>query len=439
MAPQHGLKTHPERPEKVERAPSRIKKTSKNDPYAALRHPNFRAYTMGNFIAVLGQQMLSVAVQWEIYERTNSTLALGFIGLVSWIPIFLFILPAGSLADRYNRKNIVLGTQILFAACSLGLALDSKLLHSIPLMYALLFLTGVSRALSDPAKQALLPQLVPEADFPNAMTWGSTVFQTATMLGPALGGFLIAFLGYPSVYGLDAFCGLAFFGFVWTLQYRPVDRRKPGKNIGWKSLAAGLKFVWNTKIILATISMDLFVVILGGATALLPAFAKDILHAGPLALGWLRAAPAMGAFLMASTLAHLPPLKRAGRALLWAVAGFGAATLAFGFSKWFWFSFLMMFLTGALDNISVIVRSTLVQVLTPDSMRGRVTAVSYIFIHSSNELGGFESGLTASLFGLVPAVVAGGLGSILVVFMVMALWPQVDKLGSLRDPLGKGD
>jgi MFS family permease len=411
--------------------------TPSHDPYAALRHPNYRAYAAGNFIAVTGQQMLSVTVQWEIYERTRSTLDLGLIGLVSWIPIFLFILPAGSLADRFNRKRIVLSTQLLFAACSLSLALNSKWLGSIPLMYALLFMTGVSRALSDPAKQSLLPQLLPEKDFPNAMTWSSTVFQTATMVGPALGGFLIAFLGYPAVYGLDALCGLVFFGFVAVLRYRPGPRRPSREGAGWGPLAAGLKFVWNTKIILATISMDLFVVILGGATALLPAFSKDVLHAGPLGLGWLRAAPAIGAFLMAGTLAHLPPMKRAGRALLWAVAGFGAATILFGLSRWFWLSFLMMFLTGALDNVSVIVRSTLVQVLTPDSMRGRVSAVSYIFIHSSNELGGFESGLTASLFGLVPSVVAGGVGSILVVLGVLAVWPQVARLGSLREPLKK--
>lgn len=405
------------------------------DPYAALRHPNYRAYVIGNFIAVFGQQMLAVAIQWEIYAITSSTLALGFIGLVSWLPIFLFILPAGSLADRYNRKNIVLLSQLLFALCSFGLALTSHFHPTVWIMYVLLFFIGFSRALSDPAKQALLPQLVPEKDFPNAMTWSSTVFQTASMVGPALGGFLIALWGYPTVYLIDALCALSFFYFIWTLKYTHDVSLINNKKVSMESLSAGLKFVWNTKIILATITMDLLVVILGGAVALLPAFAKDVLHSGPVALGFLRAAPAIGAFLMATLSAHLPPMKKSGVVLLWAVTGFGLATIIFGLSHWFWLSLLMMFLTGAFDNISVIVRSTLVQVLTPDAMRGRVTAVSYIFIHSSNELGGFESGATAALFGLVPSVVFGGIGSILVVLGVVLIWPQVAQLGSLADPM----
>lgn len=411
-------------------------KTS-HDPYGALRHTNYRAYVIGNFIAVFGQQMLAVAIQWEIYAITNSTLALGLIGLVSWLPIFLFILPAGSLADRYNRKNIVLLTQLLFAACSFALALISHFHLSVWLMFGIIFFTGISRALSDPAKQALLPQLLPEKDFPNAMTWISTAFQTATMTGQALGGISIAFWGYPKVYLLNAICALSFFCFVLSLKYNHDSSQNMDKKVTLQSLSAGLKFVWNTKIILATITMDLLVVILGGASALLPAFVKNVLHSGQTAYGFLCAAPAIGAFLMATLSAHLPPMKKAGVSLLWAVTGFGVATILFGFSHWFWLSFLMMFLTGAFDNISVIVRSTLVQVLTPDAMRGRVTAVSYIFIHSSNELGGFESGLTAAMFGLVPSVVLGGIGSILVVLGVLVVWPEVAKLGSLANPMKK--
>jgi predicted MFS family arabinose efflux permease len=204
-----------------------------------------------------------------------------------------------------------------------------------------------------------------------------------------------------------------------------------------RSLAAGAKFVWNTKIILATITMDLFAVFLGGAVALLPMFAKDILHVGPTGLGMLRAAPSLGAFLMAAVLTQLPPMKKAGKALLWAVAGFGVATIVFGLSQWFWLSLLALFLTGACDNISVVVRATLVQVLTPDDMRGRVSAVSFMFIVSSNELGAFESGITAALFGPVISVVGGGIGTLLVVLGVMALWPQIAKLGSLQDPLNE--
>ncbi|HXL73679.1 MAG TPA: MFS transporter [bacterium] len=405
------------------------------DPYAALRNPNYRAYIVGRFVSEFGQQMLAVVVRWEIFDITHSALALGLVGLFFWIPIFLFILPAGSLADRYNRKHIVLLTQLLFAVCSVGLAFTSHFHPSIWLMYGLLFLSGVSMALSDPAKQALLPQLLPEKDFPNAMTWNSTVFQIASMAGPALGGFLIAFFNYPTVYLLDALCALIFFYFIWTLKYTQQTSSQIREKVSLQSLAAGLKFVWNTKIILATITMDLFVVLLGGAVALLPAFAKDILHVGKIALGFLSAAPAVGAFCMAALSVHLPPMKRAGLVLLCAVAGFGVATIVFGVSHWFWLSFLMMFLTGALDNISVIVRSTLVQVLTPDSMRGRVTAVSYIFIHSSNYLGAFESGAAAALFGLVPSVVFGGIGSILVVLAVYFIWPQVAQLGSLSDPM----
>jgi MFS family permease len=414
---------------------TRLKK--QHDPYAALRHPNYRAYVIGYFISEFGNQMLTVAVQWEVYAITNSTMALGLVGLFSWIPTFLFILPAGSLADRYNRKYIVLLTQLLFAACSVGLALTSHYHPSVYLMYGLLFFSGVASALSIPAKQALLPQLLPKKNFPNAMTWGSTIFQIAVVAGPAFGGFLIAFLGYPPVYLFDAICALSCFYFIWTLKY--THKASSKTRVTLKSLAAGLKFVWKTKIILATITMDLFVVILGGATALLPAFAKDILHSGPMALGFLRSAPGIGAFLMASLSTHLPPMKKSGVILLWAVAGFGAATIVFGLSNWFWLSFLMLFLTGAFDNISVIVRSTLVQVLTPDKMRGRVSSVSFMFINSSNQLGGFESGATATLFGLVPSVVFGGIGSILVVLGVALIWPQVAQLGSLSNPMKKLD
>jgi MFS family permease len=404
-----------------------------HDPYAAFRHRNYRLYALGNFLSVAGQQVLTAAAQWEIFERTHSLLALGLIGLVQWVPIFLLILPAGSLADRYNRRTIVILTQLLFAACSIGLALVSRSQSPVILMFVLLFLIGVSRALSDPAKQSLLPQLVPLRDFPNAVSWNSTVFQIAAMTGPALGGFLIAFFGCPFVYLLDALCGLAFFSLIWNIRYSP--RPTSSESVSFGSLSAGLKFVWNTKIILATITMDMFAVILGGATALLPAISKDILHAGPVAYGWLRAAPPIGAFCMAILIAHLPPMKKSGRTLLWAVAGFGMATILFGLSKWFWLSFLTLFLAGAFDNISVIVRHTLVQILTPDTMRGRVSAVSFIFIHSSNELGAFESGLTAAWFGLVPSVVLGGMGSLLVVLGVMVLWPQVLKLKSLVKPV----
>ncbi len=404
----------------------------KNDPYAAFRQSNYRIYTLGNFLSVIGQQMLRVAVSFEVWRQTHSMLDLGFIGLSIWLPIFFFMLPGGAVADRYNRKAIVLICNFLYAACALGLGLALLVSMPIHLIYGLLFLSGLTRAFSDPAKQSLLPQLVPKKDFSNALTWNSSIFQTASVAGPALGGMLYAAIGYSNVCWLDFLLELTFFGFVLAVRQSPVRFKR--ESVSFQSLITGLKFVWQKQLILATITMDLFAVILGGAVALLPAYATEILHCGSIGMGWLQAATPLGAFIISFFTAHRP-MKKAGRTLLWAVTGFGVATLIFGLSHWFWLSFLAMFLIGAFDNISVIVRSTLVQVLTPDSMRGRVTAVSYIFIHSSNELGGFESGFTANIFGLVPSVVFGGIGSILVVLGVLFLWPQVAQLGSLKDPL----
>jgi len=408
---------------------------SLHDPYAAFRHANYRYYTFGNFLSVIGQQMLRLAVGWKIYQQTHSMFALGLVGLFIWIPIFFFMIPGGAVADRFNRKTIVLFCNLLYALSAVGLALAPLLPYSIPLMYSLLFITGFNRAFCDPARQALLPQLVPQKDFTNAITWNSSIFQVASVVGPALGGLVYALIGYSRVCGLDVLLELAFFAAVLAIrQERPVFKREP---LNLDSLLTGLRFVRKNHLILATITMDLFVVLLGGAVAMLPAFAEDVLHCGSVGLGWLQAAPPLGAFVTSMLLAHHGPMKKAGRTLLWAVAGFGAATIVFGLSHWFWLSFLMMVVTGALDLISVIVRSTLVQVLTPDSMRGRVNAVSYIFIHSSNELGGFESGATAALFGLIPSVIFGGVGSILVVLGVTVLWPQVAKLGSLQSPTKK--
>ncbi len=402
---------------------------AQHDAYAAFRHPNYRYYTLGSFLSVMGQQMLRVAVGYEIYHRTRSMLDLGLIGLFIWIPIFFFMLPGGAVADRFNRKAIVLYCNLLYALCAAGLALAPRFPAPLPLMYALLFLTGFTRAFSDPARQSLLPQLVPEKHFTNAITWGSNVFQMASVVGPALGGTLYAAIGYSKVCGLDAVLELVFF--LCVALVRQVPTRFKRQSVNFQSLWKGLRFVHQNKLILATITMDLFAVILGGAVALLPAYSDEVLHCGSVGMGWLQAGPSIGAFLTSILLAHHPPTKRAGRTLLWAVAGFGLATIVFALSRWFWLSFLMMFSIGALDNVSVIVRHTLVQVLTPDAMRGRVTAVSYIFIHSSNELGGFESGVTAAFLGLVPSVVLGGVGSILVVLGVLKLWPEVARLKSL--------
>jgi len=339
-------------------------------------------------------------------------------------------LPAGQLADWANRKLILGIMQFLSAACSAGLAWVSWRHGSIGAMYALLAASATCLALSGPARAALVPQIVPSEKFANAVTWYSSVFQIAAVAGPAIGGWMIARAAWPAL-AVDAACA-ALFGAVVSLlplKLPPPHREAPSI----QSVATGVRFVWSTKIILATITLDLFAVLLGGAVYLLPAVARDILHINSFQYGCLRAAPAVGAVLMAVLMAHRRPMKHAGRAMLWAVAGFGAATIVFGLSHNYWLSLAMLFLTGAFDNISVLVRHTLVQVLTPDEMRGRVSAVNNVFINASNELGGCESGVTAWFFGTIASIVGGGIGTILVVLGVAWLWPQVREFGSLDE------
>ena len=313
--------------------------------------------------------------------------------------------------------------------------------------YPFLALGAAALAIANPSRQALLPGLVPPELFSNAATWGSSVFYTATVTGPVVAGFLLDRFAHAAVPGATAglaaskliqpapvfalavLCRLVAVAMIGRMRYTRSNHAE--ETISLKSVLAGIRFVWRTKLILATITLDLFAVLLGGATYLLPIFAKDILGVGSAELGILRAADAVGAIGMALALAHRPPLRRAGVTMLWAVAGFGAATIVFGLSTWFWLSVLMMFLVGAFDNISVVVRHTLVQMLTPDDMRGRVSAVNSVFIVASNDLGGAESGITAWLFGPVLSVVGGGIGAILVVLAVMRLWPQVRRIGPL--------
>jgi MFS family permease len=292
-------------------------------------------------------------------------------------------------------------------------------------------LTGISRAFSAPARWALVPQVVPDSALANAITWNSSGWQMASVAGPALAGIIMAAAGRIFVvYLLAALCLLVCVALFLPIRPRPVHRRREELSLG--SLLAGVHFVRTTKVILAIITLDLFAVLFGGAMALLPIYAHDILRIGEIGFGLLRAAPSIGALLMAVVLAHRPPLRRAGPTLLAAVAGFGVAWIVFGVSHNVFLSFGLLALTGALDNISVVVRGTVVQVLTPDAMRGRVSAVNIIFIESSNQLGDFESGLTARLFGTVASVVLGGIGTILVVMAVMLRWPQVMRLGPLH-------
>jgi MFS family permease len=440
----------------------------RHDPYAAFRSRGFSFFTAGNLLSLTGRQMLAVAVEWEIYRRTHSATALGLVGLVFAVPIVSFSLPAGHLADRISRKHIILVAQIFSAIASVALALVSwqhlaipqmSILRacnhglstvaavfeqhhpsfhfddaSIPIIYLLLFIGAVARTFSWAARSSFFPTLVPRDAFSNAVTWNNSVFQIGSVVGPAISGFLVAHISFSIVYIIDAITAFSFF-----LLVLPIPRAKQTRDrivqSTWRSLVAGMKFVFSKKVILATITLDLFAVLLGGATALLPIFADQILRCGPVGLGWMRAAPAVGAFTMALLIAYLPPMRQAGKTLLWCVTGFGLATIIFGLSKALWLSLSMLLIAGALDSVSVIVRGSIVQLMTPDEMRGRVSAVNNIFIGTSNEFGALESGLTAALFGPVISVVAGGIGTIVVVTAAALRWPQIRKIGALDKTL----
>jgi MFS family permease len=407
---------------------------STHDPYAAFRYPSFLRYQLGWVVSIVGQQIQSVAIGWEMAKRSptaeGAALLLSYVGLVQAAPVILLALPAGHIADRFDRRRVVMVTQAIAVICSVALAALSHAHGSVLAMYGVLLLGAIGGAAGSPARSALLPEVVPQEVFSNAVTWNSSFFQVASVLGPALAGLVILF-SLPAAYIVDAACGLAFLIALPTLKLRTgVARSREPATV--KSLVAGVRFVRAKKIILATITLDLFAVLLGGATFLLPIFAKDVLHVGEVGFGVLRAAPAVGAFVMALIVAHMPPMKRAGRAMLLAVTGFGVATIVFGISKNFVLSLVMLALTGAFDNISVVVRHTLVQVLTPDEMRGRVSAVNNVFIGASNELGGWESGFTAHLLGAVRSVVFGGIGTILTVICIALIWPEVRRFGSLQ-------
>jgi len=403
---------------------------TRHDPYAALRFRDFNLYLTGWIVSVIGSQILEVAVAWDLYQRTKNALSLAWVGLVSAAPIILLALPAGQIADRFDRRRIMVTMQCLTTFCAIGLGILS--LHPGPLwaIYCILFFSAVGKAIGWPARSALVSSLIPTHLFANAISWNTTAFETAAMAGPALGGLLIAW-NHTVPYFVTAFCGIIFIATIIPIRKRPAPQRREPANL--KTLSAGVRYVIDNQIILAVITLDLFAVLLGGATYILPIFATNILAVGARGFGWLRASPALGAILSAIILAHLPPMKRAGRALLFAVTCYGIATIIFGLSRNFWLSIAMLFLTGVFDNVSVLVRHTLVQVLTPDSMRGRVSAVNNIFVGASNELGGFESGVTARYFGPILSVVGGGIGTLIVVGLTTFIWPHVRKFGSLID------
>lgn len=401
------------------------------DPFAAFRHPAVARFALGRFLAAMATTSVSVSVGWQLYETTGSTWALGLVGLVEIIPIVGLALLAGVAADRFPRRRVAIAAHLTLGSCAAALMALSALGGPTWLYYVVLFVTGVGMAFRGPSVGAMLPQLVPAKDFANANAWFSSTFELASISGPAVAGFLIAAANSARLaFAFACVAHLGFVGVLWSLPARPAAMT--GQRQGVQDLLVGLRFVFRTRVFLAAITLDLFAVLLGGAVALLPVYAKDLLHVGPVGLGWLRAAPALGALSTALLQTRLSPWKRPGWVLLFTVAGFGVATIAFGLSTVMWLSFVALFFTGVFDNVSVVIRATLEQSLTPDSMRGRVSAIHYVFIGMSNELGSFESGATAALVGPLLSVVGGGVGTLLVVGLVAFYFPQLRGLPPLH-------
>jgi MFS family permease len=416
-----------------------------HDALGALRLPNYRRFAAGFLASSTGLQMLATAIAWEVYQRTNDPLDLGWIGIARALPVVLLALPAGHVIDHFDRRRVLVATQLAMGLGAAALAYASQR-PDTPLIvyYLLLGLMGCARAFNGPSRATLLPLLVPEGRFHNAVTWNVVIFHFSATVGPVLAGVMLGSLGvYWPVYGATAVGCLLFSllgGFV-----RPREMPRVTGPFSWGSMLAGAGHIRREKTILAALTLDLFAVLLGGATALLPVYASDILHVGEERYGLLRAATPMGAVLMSLAMTQLPPFRRAGAALLGAVAAYGVCIITFGFSTVFWLSFVALFASGAVDNISVVVRHVLVQVRTPNHLRGRVSAINSVFIESSNELGAFESGAAAKLFagltgsavaGAVWSVVTGGIGTLLVVAGVAAAWPQIRSLGRLREDDG---
>src|ERR1051325_5616444 len=364
------------------------------DPYQVLRNRDFLLYLIGRFIASFGQHMVTVAVAWHMYEPTNTPLALGLVGLTQMVPMIGLTLPAGHFADNHNRKRIIITGMIVMSMASVGLAISSYLVAPVGWIYACLFVGGCARTFLWPASSAFMTQLVSKELSPRAVTWNTGSFHLSSVIGPAVGGAVIALTHSATpvyIFEAIALSTCALMVFLLHATHTPLQKEP----MTLRTLIVGFEFVFSNKIILATITLDLFAVLLGGATSLLPVYAKDILNVGPQGLGILQASLPVGSFICSAFLAHLPPFEQAGRTLLWAVAGFGLATIIFGLSRNFALSVAMLIAGGITDNISVVVRHTLVQILTPDEKRGRVSAVTSLLIGTSNELGGFESGFVA--------------------------------------------
>lgn len=402
---------------------------------------DFRRYQLARVMAVLGYEAQSVAVAWQVYSITHKAIDLGYTGLAIFLPGLIFLLPAGHVADRFDRRHVILVCYSLQVLCSTALVMLARNgTQNILAIYAVLFFVGTGRAFSGPASSALIPHLVPEEHFVNAVTWGGAIFQFANITGPALGGLLFTFplarfvpdtrlegAGIVYVFTLSTLGW--FLVLVSTLHARP--GRMEHRALSLEVVLAGFQYVRRASMLLGSFSLDLFVVLLGGATALMPIFAHEILHQGPRGLGMLRAAPAVGAVTMSLIMARYPLRRHAGRWLFVCVFIFGAATLVFGLSQTLWISLASLAVAGAADTVSVIIRGSILQLATPPEMRGRVSAVNSLFIGASNELGEFESGLTAQWLGAVRATVIGGIGSLIVAAMWAGMFPGLRKADAL--------
>jgi len=430
--------------------------------YAVLRYADYTRYLIGRLVASLGQQMLVVAIDWELYRRTHSALSLAFVGLSLMIPMILCTIPAGHVADVFNRKKIILVSTLVLAVVSLALTLFSYFAAPVFWTYICLSVLGAARTFLWPASAAFVTSLVPRSQIGRAVTFNSGAFQMSCVLGPTAFGAVIAMTPHAeelatawSVYAFNILASILCFALVAPIKH--IHKTKPAEPISTNSLVEGFRFAYQNKIILGIITLDMFAVFLGGAVTILPIFAQNIFHVGAGGYGWLRNAMPIGAVICMFIIAHRPPMQKAGRAMLLSVAIFGVATILFGVANqnclghllalpnafWFWFAFATFALAGAVDNVSVIVRQTLVQILTPDEKRGRVSAVNALFIGTSNELGGFRSGIVAWLFttptflggkeatGAIVSTVSGGIGTILVVLAVAWIWPEIRKYGKL--------
>lgn len=404
------------------------------DPWAALRVPNYRRFAVGFLTGSTGLQLLNATVAWELYERTGDALVLGMVGLCRSLPVVLLALPAGHLADIRDRRIIVVCTQAAFAVVAMGFALLSYWQAPVWAYYLMLVASACVRAINGPARGSLLPLLVSDSIFANVVTYQSGIFQAAAIGGPLLAGFLIQTLSGQgqtwAVYAIASACCALFALAVLGTQPR---KAPPAKGtFTMTSMLAGLQHMWRERPIFAAILLDLLAVLFGGATALLPVYARDILHVDAIGYGALRAAPYVGALVVAAWLAFRPQFKRAGPVLLWSVGVYALCIIAFGYSTNMWLSLAALAASGGADNVSVVIRHVLVQMRTPNHLRGRVGAVNSMFIECSNELGSFESGAVASLFTPVISVVSGGVGTLVVIAGIALTFPQLRRLGRIR-------